>query len=228
MSEADQLRTVATQYRPTVMVGYQYVYNDHIRYLKAFLKTMAIGSIRSIAAEHLYPGPERDDVGCFVDAGSHELSILHYLFGFQKLINVRRKSVMTSGGRDADTTVAFQLANGPSVSIRTSWRAPVKTRIMTLYGQHHTIVFDDTLPQGKLKIVPADASYPIEQELHAREPLANELDHFIHCVRTGNQPITDIAFGYEITAWLDDIMRHNSTGQPGFNNGPQNEKPMAP
>ena len=48
------------------MVGFQYVYNDYIQYIKKHVTEL--GKIKYIMGANLYCGPLRADVGSFMDA----------------------------------------------------------------------------------------------------------------------------------------------------------------
>ena len=47
----------------------------------------------------------------------------------------------------------------------------------------------------------------ITPNINAKEPLRNEIEHFIDCVRNDKKPLTDIEHSYQITEWLDIISR---------------------
>src|SRR3989344_4751788 len=69
LKEAKMLNKAFSRTKSVFMVGHQYVYNDNIRFLKN--KIGELGVINLVDAEHFYPGPMRNDVGCLWDAGTH-------------------------------------------------------------------------------------------------------------------------------------------------------------
>lgn len=106
--------------------------------------------------------------------------------------------------------------------IAVSWFAPEKVRRMILGGDKGMAIFDDRAPRGKLKFFQCPyymvsnlkpiffnfSNIPVfEPDLYAWEPLHNELDHFIECVRGNKIPLTDIEHGFRITSMLDFITR---------------------
>ena len=156
------------------MVGYQYLYNDSIRSLPTIGTTAYLG-------EHLSDGPIRDDIGVFMDAGVHDLSIIEYLFHPGEIISAVGKNSPDL----AVITITF--ANGLLAHLVTSRAFPGKVRRITLLGSQGGIIYDDlALPQK-------------------REPLRNELEHFIERIKTGQQPLTDFAFGMRITKLCEKI-----------------------
>jgi predicted dehydrogenase len=63
------------------MSGYIYVYNDYINYIKKILKKKEIGKILYVQFLRKNLGPIRDKVNSYEDLGTHDLSILLFLFG---------------------------------------------------------------------------------------------------------------------------------------------------
>ncbi len=226
LEEAAELGKIVKKSGRTFMVGHQYLYNDFIRKLKEYLVSGTIGETRYIFAEHLYFGPIRYDVGCFWETATHDIAIIDYLFRLAKIINVSGGAVdMVEKGRDDFASVQVTFDTGLMVSIVTSWFWPVKTRRMTLVGRKGMALFDDRVEDFKLKIIPQlypegpkekgkfssfmeiDQSSIVVPKVLAREPLQNELEHFIDCVREKKTPLSDIEHGLRVTEVLDTIAR---------------------
>lgn len=216
----------ASESPPVFMVGHQYFYNDYICHLKTKIEQGILGKIRYLFAEHVYSGPIRSDVGCFWETAPHELSIIEYLFGMQKIIDVRGKMCDFSGsGRDDFASVDITYENGLLVTIVTSWFAPIKVRRMIVGGENGMALFDDREPKNKLQFfiypypMPSDLrgssshffnTPPVEMvipTIAAREPLRAELEHFVECVRTERAPLTDIGHGVRIIESLEMISK---------------------
>lgn len=211
---------------PMFMVGHQYLYNDYICHLKNKIEQGVLGRIRYLFAEHFYPGPIRSDVGCFWETAPHELSIIEYFFGTQKILAVRGKMCDFSGsGRDDFTSVEIAYENGLLVTIVTSWFAPIKARRMIVGGENGMALFDDREPERKLQfsIYPypmprgssESSSYYFDNPsaeiviptIKAREPLRVEIEHFVDCIRTGRTPLTNIGHGVRVIESLEMISR---------------------
>ena len=198
------------------MVGFQYIFNDYIRYLKKALDEKMLGKVSYVVAENFYFGPLRKDVGCFADSGVHELSILEYLFNPGDIKKSSRTSFSVRNNKIDDfTTVALVFKGGIRANISASWFMPEKSRKMTIVGDGGVAVFNDSGDE-KLRIYkraypdnfggnPSDfmkdlAKIPPETpKLTVSEPLRNELEHFIDCIRTGSRPLTGFNFGNEVT-----------------------------
>lgn len=132
--------------------------------------------------EHLSDGPIRDDVDVFWDAGVHDLSIIEYLFHPGSVTNARG----TATPDRADVMVTY--ASGLVAYLLCSRVFTEKVRRITLLNSRGGTLFDDRVT------------------CQAREPLRNQLEHFIECIRTGHQPLTNFDFGARITKNCEEIL----------------------
>jgi predicted dehydrogenase len=217
LAQAQKLKAQVKKSKKVLLVGHQYWYHDYIRTLKKELDGKVLGQVKYIFAQHFYHGPIRKDIGCFWETATHELSILEYLFGPLKISDIKGSSIsLEDNKRDDAVFVNFTLNNKIAVSLAVSWFMPEKKRNMVLVGQKGSVVFDDAKVHDKLifagnpypKYVSA-ASYLLPKDnlripkIKATEPLLNELDHFIDCIRNSKKPLTDVEHGVRITKLLD-------------------------
>ncbi len=198
VTEAEKLRAVVKKSRQVFMVGYQYLYNDYINYLKKELGGGAFGKILVVKSEHLV-SPPRPDVDIFWDAGPHPLSIFQYFFTPQKLISAEGEIKHDS------VSVKVKFEKAPELKIIASCFGKVKTRKLSIVGEKATAVLDEILEKNKLAITKNGQT--INPQIDFRPPLRNELEYFIQCLETGAIPLTSIDFGYIITEWLEEISR---------------------
>ena len=224
LGEAKELMSIVEKSNNTFMVGHQYLYNDHIRYLKKEIEGGSLGSIYTVIADHVYFGPIRYDVGCFLDAGTHILSLIHYLFNPEKIAKVSGNSVkFNKKGCDDFTQVTVNFENSLIVNMRTSWFIPEKVRKFTIVGEKGIGVFDDLAEKEKLKffyrpypqtttsgthshfLTELSKIQPVVPVVIDHEPLRNELEHFIDCIRKRETPLTGIKDSYVIAEWIDTI-----------------------
>ena len=226
LSDALSLERIVQESGKTLMVGHQYLYNDYIRRLKEIVDGKALGKIHSFCASHFYLGPIRRDIGCFWETATHELAILDYLFGPLMIEGVTGKAVYMrerSGIEDA-ATASFHSSNGLAASISVSWFSPEKVRNFFICGEKGIVLFDDIEKKEKLRLYrypypdkdafKVKSSFffePVPQQVEvcqvdSREPLLNQLEHFIHCVQEGVSPLTDLAHGVRVTRQLAQIV----------------------
>ncbi len=207
LEEAKRLRAAVKKSSATFMVGHQYVYNNYIGWLRDNMQQL--GKVSHVVAEHLYPGPVREDIGCLWDAGTHQLSTIQYLLNPGRIVEASGMSIeMSKKGIDDLTAATLRFGSGLTATMMVTWLAAQKTRRMTFAGSKGMAVFNDAEPKDKLKMYLKSAMpKPEIPEVAAREPLRNQVEHFIHCIRTGETPLTGIDKSYEVTEWLDRIAR---------------------
>lgn len=206
----------------TIMVAYQYVYNDYVRKLKDLIVRGRLGTVAYVVAQNWYFGPLRQDIGSFGDAVGHELSMIDYLLnpGALAKSSYQSFSITKPGGEDF-SAATVEYASGLRAHLTVSWFMPEKSRQLIVVGDKGVAVFNDTATE-KLRVY--DRPYPTEPMTHssnfmkdlvviepenvsvsAGEPLQNQLEYFVACVREKQKPITDFAFGEKIVSQIETI-----------------------
>ncbi|MDO8499672.1 MAG: Gfo/Idh/MocA family oxidoreductase [bacterium] len=225
-AEAGLIQSALANSPVTFMVGFQYVYNDYIRYLRELIQGDSLGKILYILGEHLYCGPIRADVGCFTDACAHELSILRYLFNPGQVKEVTGQSLHFGDLVHDDFTAAtVSFDGGLTAHLVASRFAPQKTMRLTIVGERATVVFDDMKTEEKISIfnhsypatdgfqnstksIAVESAVAVAPTIAAGEALRNQLEHFVQCVRTGEQPITNIDFGSWVAEQTESVLKN--------------------
>lgn len=223
LAEAHRIADAVKKTDRIFMVGHQYCYNNYIRQLKKEIDAKTIGNIRYLFAQHFYTGPVRLDIGCLWETATHELAMIDYLFPDTSAIHISGDSVdIMQTGRDDATTVMIFFDNGLHATLATNWFAPKKVRRMIMAGPDGMAVFDEKeehalalyrhpYPIGETPESHTSHFFEIKQEeiyipnVSVREPLRNELDHFIACIHEHRQPLTGIEHGLRVTTMLDRI-----------------------
>lgn len=206
LSEAIELQSQVKKSKKLLMVGHQYLYHDYIRRLKKELDLGTIGALHYIAGEHFYPGPVRNDIGCFWETATHELSILEYLIGPLVISEVVGYRISIRSKKYEDAAFAnIRLENDIIIAIAAAWNVPQKIRHMVLAGDKGSVVFDDTKQKRKLSFISNKVGVISIPRVKSQEPLLNELNHFIDCVRNNKIPLTDVGHGVRITKLLNII-----------------------
>ena len=229
LKEAKLLKGIVKRHKSAFMVGHQYLYNDYVRYLSHSIKKGLLGKPEIVIAKYLYPEPVRNDIGCFWDAGTHYMSMIQHLFNPGPITEVEGKSISVAGKFDDFTSAIIKFRSGLIASLTVSWLYPEKTRKFMVLGTKQAAVFDDFEEKNKLKFFPRlktiknNSIYGILDANHvksaipsinAKEPLRNEIGHFIGCIKNNKKPLTGIEHSYQITEWLDKISRELK--MPGY------------
>ncbi len=198
LKEAEDLKKTVRDSGQIFMVGFQYLFNSYIQYLKKEIESGAFGEIKNIASEH-FQSPPREDVNAFWDAAPHPLAIFQFLFNPEKILKAKGEL------RRDFAEAAAEFDRGPKLNITVSWPGKKKVRKLTIQGEKITAILDETKPDGKLSLVSNKDGEIIVPVINAEEPLKNEVAHFIDCIHGQKIPLTNITFGYFNTQWLEEI-----------------------
>jgi predicted dehydrogenase len=149
--------------------------------------------------------------------------MIDYLFSQPSLVKANGQMVDMFGcGRDDFSSCTLSFDNGLTAAITTTWFAPYKLRRMMIGGRNGMALFDENqehpltlyhhpYPQQEcpephtshfFEIPEAEKEYP---SVAGREPLTNQLEHFIDCIVRGQRPLTDSEHGLRVTRMLDYI-----------------------
>ena len=74
------LIVIANKNKKVLMGGYIYLFNSYIKKIKKIIDSKELGVIKYIEAQRKNLGPIRNEVGAHIDLGSHDISILRYIF----------------------------------------------------------------------------------------------------------------------------------------------------
>ncbi|WP_419174459.1 Gfo/Idh/MocA family oxidoreductase [Desulfosediminicola sp.] len=205
-AEGIKLIKIAQDKGLTLMVGHLLQYHPAFIKLKDMVMSGDLGRVDYIYSNRLNFGKIRREENILWSFAPHDISMILSLSGEDP------ENIMTTGGyylhqRIADvTTTHFGFASGLNAHIFVSWLHPFKEQKLVVVGERKMAVFDDTKPwPDKLLTYPHQMQwvngFPTPEKAEAErvdipqdEPLRRECIHFLECIATGKQPITD---GYE-------------------------------
>ena len=217
VDECKKLIDLAAQKNLTLMVGHTFMYSPVVKKIKEIVDSGEIGQIHYISSRRLNLGLYQKDINVVWDLAPHDLSIILYLMKTSPSeINCRGKTTCNANIPDvSNMTLVF--ADEGFATIHNSWLDPRKVRDMAIVGDGKMIVYDDLEQHEKIKIYDMRVdpqSEPNESRVSYHygdmwapyitpsEPLRVECAHFIDCIVTGKEPITNGANGLEIVKIL--------------------------
>lgn len=207
-----------------LMIGYIYIYNDFIKYIKKIINTQKLGKILFIKSVRENLGPVRNKVDCNYDLASHDISIIKYLFDQKKLKLKSKISHKILKKNISDISTLELTLEDINVEIRTSWLNPEKIRKLIIVGTKKMLLYDETNFKNELTIFNQYAEYPEIQSLGNKifsekarvykgkkkiikiknsSPLVNELKYFLRCSKKKQIPVTNIKFGLDVIKVLE-------------------------
>jgi predicted dehydrogenase len=220
-AQCEELIEIAAKQGLVLMVGHTFLYSPAVRRIKEIVDSGDIGEILYICTRRLNLGLYQKDINVAWDLAPHDLSVILHILQDQPLnVNCRGSAHVTPGIEDV-TAMSLQFSKGRSAIVQSSWLDPRKVREMTIVGSKRMIVYDDLLPQEKIKIFDARVERPPHYDTFAEfhyayhygdiyapyikqdEPLKTECQHFLDSIRNGTAPLTSGQKGLEVVRILE-------------------------
>ncbi|KWT91567.1 Gfo/Idh/MocA family oxidoreductase [Candidatus Magnetominusculus xianensis] len=203
--EAVELTEIAARKNKILMVGHILHYHPAIIKLKELISMGTIGKIRYIYSNRLNIGKLRMEENILWSFAPHDISVILMIVGEEPLkVSATGGAYLNKGIYDT-TLTTLQFSNDVKGHVFVSWLHPYKEQKLIVVGSKSMIVFDD-VAKDKLqlynhKINWKDGKVPVAEkseyqtvDFDSKEPLKEELRHFIECINLGSRPRTD---GYE-------------------------------
>jgi predicted dehydrogenase len=220
VAEGRALVAAANARRLTLMVGHTFEFSAPVIAIKDLIASGELGDVYYISSSRINLGLHQKDVSVIWDLAPHDFSILFDWLGEEPehLAAFGRGCVKCEIPDVAFMTMRFP--SGCIAEVQLSWLSPVKLRRTLVVGSKKMLVYDDTESVEKVKVfdhgvnLVEPGSYGefqmsyrtgdiVSPHLEAREPLRDEAQHFLDCVRTGAVPKTDGASGLRVVRALE-------------------------
>ena len=213
-----ELIKLAKQNNKILMGGYIYLYNNYIKKIKSIIENGELGKIKYVEIHRKNLGPIRNEIDAHLELGSHDISILKFLFNTKiKIKNLTKRNILKKNVSDI-TSINLSIDNF-KCEIISSWLNPNKERKILIIGLKKMLLFDEMKIRNKLRIFHKYAYYPKitkfrnnylsnkariykgkTKNIFVRESdtLKNELKHFEKKAQLNNQPLTNGDFCLDI------------------------------
>jgi UDP-2-acetamido-3-amino-2,3-dideoxy-glucuronate N-acetyltransferase len=210
LSDAYELRGIAEKNGRILMVGHLLQYHSAFMKLKELIHQGELGRIYYIYSNRLSFGKIRREEDILWSFAPHDISMI------LALAQEEPECVMATGGnylhkKIADvTTTHLEFPSGLKAHVFVSWLHPFKEQTLVVVGERNMAVFRDTVPWNeKLLLYPHNISWhdgiPVpdkkdakQVEVEQSEPLKAECAHFLECISTRGNPVTDAEEGIQV------------------------------
>ncbi len=198
---ASQLQDEARKRGRVLMVDYTFVYSEPVRKIRELIDSGELGSLYYYDSVRANLGRFQNDVDVLWDLASHDLAILDYLLKEQP-VRSRVHRAAHLGKQPEVAHLCVEYPSGFHAHVHASWLAPVKIRRVMLAGAKRMLLWDDLESERKLQIYGYDVS-PQPHNGQFAEPLGTAVRHFLTCIETGAQPLTDGEMGMRVARILE-------------------------
>jgi len=190
-----------------LMVGHIFLYHPALDRIKEHLPR--IGTIKHVDSQRLNWGIYQTKTTPLLSLLPHDVSILHELF---KDLEVTGASQQNFTDNIVPDWVSFNLTMGDvTATVTGSWYWPERVRKLTIVGDKGSIVWNDVLNEVHVfeGTVNERRLSDLEEEVYIPNltvtPLELELNHFVECVTTRQQPKTDVTNALAVAKILDAV-----------------------
>jgi predicted dehydrogenase len=219
--ECEELIDIAERNGLVLMVDHTFLYSAPVRKIVEIIEAGDLGDIRYINCRRLNLGLFQTDINVAWDLAPHDISIiLHILGEFPLAINCQGNAHVHRHVEDV-TNMSLSFPRKRFATIQSSWLEPRKIREMTIVGTRRMLVYDDLRTREKIRIHDARVERPPHYDtfaefqysyhygdsyipyLHQEEPLKLACQHFLECIKTNSEPLTNGYRGLEMVRILE-------------------------
>lgn len=212
VEQGKELVDLAKKNNLVLMVGHLLYYHPGIARLKELIKSGELGDIRYIWSNRLNFGKMRQEENVLWSFAPHDISLIIDILGMpQKVFSMGRAYLKEN---IPDTTLSFlEYDNNLAAHIFVSWLNPFKEQKFSVIGSQKMAVFDGV--KNELAVYSHEINYKEDKSYEAikkekelvsfedKEPLTEEIKHFLECVKENKTPKTDGEEGLRVLRVLD-------------------------
>jgi predicted dehydrogenase len=201
-----------------LMPGHTFLYSPPVLAVKELIDAGELGRIYFGTSSRVNLGIHQRDISVVRDLGPHDFSILLYWLGEPEFVRAIGRDAIVPGNLDV-AFVDVGYPDGCLVHLELSWLAPTKLRRTVLVGSRKMVVYEDTSPE-QVRVFDRCAE-PIEPQsfgefqlsyrsgdvliprIDADEPLKLELEDFVRCVRSDDEPRSSPGLGLDVVRLVE-------------------------
>jgi UDP-2-acetamido-3-amino-2,3-dideoxy-glucuronate N-acetyltransferase len=224
LQEGEEVVDLAQKRARVLMVGHILHYHPAVIELKRLIQEGKLGKIQYIYSNRLNIGKLRTEENILWSFAPHDISAILGLLAEEPI------RITAFGGDYVNNSIydltltTMEFNNQVKAHIFVSWLHPFKEQKLIVVGSKAMAVFDDlsdeklslyshtiAWKEGKIPVAHKADHSPIEIE--DREPLREELRHFVECVLTRAKPTTDGEEGLRVLKVIEEAERSLAAGQ---------------
>jgi len=218
-AQADELISIALRKNLRIMVDHTFLFTGAVRKISQLVKDGTLGNLYYYDSTRVNLGLLQHDVNVLWDLAPHDLSIMDYL------INAEPEAIVATGEKHVNDyeDVAFMTIYFPDkviAHINVNWLSPVKVRTTLIGGEKKMLVWNDLEPDEKVKVYDRGVKTTSQEgvykmlvnyrsgdmwvpRLEQVEALRQEMEYFVECISTGQDPFNDGRAGLRVVKMLE-------------------------
>jgi UDP-2-acetamido-3-amino-2,3-dideoxy-glucuronate N-acetyltransferase len=212
--DAQTLIDLAKRKNLQIMVGHVLLYHPAIHVVKNYISEKKVGNLQYIYSNRLNLGALRSEENVLWSFAPHDISIIQYFTEAQPIkIEAHGARFLQKGIEDTTMTI-LEYPDNIHAHIFVSWLHPFKEHRLVVIGDKGMLVFEDSLPNNKLKFYPKgfvkteNGFEKFEGEFEPvpfenLQPLTEEHKHFYECIIHNKTPLTDGLHALEVLRILE-------------------------
>ncbi|MCF8369886.1 MAG: Gfo/Idh/MocA family oxidoreductase [Bacteroidales bacterium] len=219
VEQGEELVKIAAENKRVLMVGHILQYHSAVIKLKEMIDKGELGKIRYIYSNRLNIGKLRTEENVLWSFAPHDISLIVMFMDGEEPSRVEAHGGSYINSNIYDTTMTtVEFNNGVKGHVFVSWLHPFKEQKLVVVGSEKMVVFDDlskeklfiyphkiTWEKGKIPVAHKEEFITLDIEL--KQPLEEELKHFVHCVETRETPKTDGKEGLTVLKVLEQAQK---------------------
>lgn len=210
--EARELAQYAEQRSCILMVGHLLLYQPAINWMQKYIHEGYIGKILHISTVRNKLGKIRAEENVWWSFAPHDISVIFHLLGENEPHHVQARGQAIIQPNIIDNIhVDLSFGEGKTAHIHCSWYWPVLQRTTTVIGSEKMLVYDEINRKVTIYNKKVDANLHnidggSEQAfIEVSEPLRDECQHFLDCMKTRKRPISDAWNGVAVVSALEKV-----------------------
>lgn len=218
-AQGEELVNLALQKNLTVMVDHTFLFTGAVKKISQLIDDGALGSLYYYDSTRVNLGLFQHDINVLWDLAPHDLSIMDYL------IKTKPEAVVATGqghlnGHEDVAYMTIYFPDRVIAHINVNWLSPVKVRTTLIGGEKRMVVWNDLEADEKIKIYDKGVEITSREgvydllvsyrsgdmwapQLEQVEALRQELNYFVECVNSGQEPRNGAAAGLRVVKMLE-------------------------
>ncbi len=202
VAEGEDLVQRAMEGNRILMVGHLLQYHPAFVQLRELVRNGELGKIQYLYSNRLNFGKIRIVENILWSFAPHDISMMLALVGeMPEEVSAHGTNYLNDSVADV-TLTNLKFPSGVNAHLFVSWLHPFKEQKLVVIGEEKMVVFNDTAVEDKLVIYPHKVNWvsgiPVAQKAEAlripvelKEPLKEEVLHFLECIKTRKFPRTN-------------------------------------